>query len=261
MPTWQRALVTGASSGIGEAFAERLAGDGTDLVVVARGADDLDAVADGLRRRHGITVEVLPADLVDDDGRAIVAGRLAADERPVDLLVNNAGVTASGAFHDADLDRQLRQIELNVSALVALTHAALPGMRARGRGAVLNVSSLTAYQPYPYGAVYGATKAFVNSFSVAVHTEVAPDGVSVLAVCPGFTRTNLQTSAGISRTPVPDRLWLQPDDVARDGLAALDRGRALRVVGVPYRAWAAAMRVVPGGWAAKLIARGARHRT
>lgn len=261
MSDWQRALVTGASSGIGAAFARRLAGAGSDLVLVARSADRLADDAEVLRTRHGVAVEVIAADVTDHAQVDAVVRRLQAVDQPIDLLVNNAGIGASGAFDQTDLDRALDQIDLNVVALVRLTHAALPGMRARRRGGVINVSSLSALQPYPYGAVYGASKAFVNSFSAALHAEARDDGVSVLAVCPGFTRTNFQAAAGIAHTPIPDWMWLEPTAVVDDALTALAAGRPRRVVGRPYRVWAAATRVLPQATVSRLLARAGRHRT
>jgi hypothetical protein len=255
MSDWHRALVTGASRGIGEAFARRLAADGADLVLVARSGAQLEQLATELRRSHGIDVEVLVADLGTSDGCAAVERRLTDTAAPVDLLVNNAGIGGNGAFDALDRDRAVQQVELNVLAPVRLTHAALQGMRARSRGGVINVSSLSGLQPYPYGAVYGASKTFLNHFSAAVHTETADAGVRVLALCPGFTRTQHQQDAGISRTPIPDALWLRPEQVVDDGLAALRAGRTRRVVGLPYRLWAALLRVLPAPLVQRLLAR------
>jgi len=261
MPEWRRALVTGASSGIGEAFARRLAADGTDLVLVARGREALERVADDLRARHGVTVEVLATDLASADGCAPVMDRLRDADSAVDLLVNNAGMGTSGLFGEVDLDRELALIDLNITALVRLTHAAVVGMRARRYGGVINISSLSSFQPYPNGANYGASKAYVTSFSKAIHTELEGSGVRVLALCPGFTRTSYHDAAGIRRTPIPDRLWLRPDEVAAEGLAALRTGRSVRVVGVAYRAWAGLTKVVPDVLIRRLLVRAGGNRT
>lgn len=260
MPDWQRALVTGASSGIGEAFARRLAADGADLVLVARSGEALERLAADLRAAHHVGVEVLAADLATDGGRAPVIERLDDDTAPVDLLVNNAGIGTSGAFGEIPVDRELALVELNVAALVALTHAAVPAMRRHGRGGVVNVSSLSGFQPYPFGATYGASKAFVTSFSKALHTELSGSGVRVLAVCPGFTRTNFQASAGISRTPIPDWLWLQPAEVADEALAALAAGRSVRVPGRAFKLWAGITKVVPDVVLRRALAGAGRHR-
>ncbi|HSK90756.1 MAG TPA: SDR family oxidoreductase [Euzebyales bacterium] len=261
MPEWQRALVTGASSGIGEAFAQQLAARRSNLVLVARDGERLEKLAVALRGAHGVTVDVLPADLTTDDGTRAVRERLEDDAEPVDLLVNNAGVGTSGAFGDVPLERELRLIRLNVTAVVELAHAAVAAMKRRRHGGVLNVSSLSALQPYPFGATYGASKAFVNSFSKALATEAGGHGVKVLALCPGFTRTGFQRSAGISRTPIPDWLWLQPEQVAREGLAALRAGRSIRVVGPAFRAWAALTKVVPDVVIRRALAGAGKHRT
>lgn len=261
MPEWERALVTGASSGIGEAFARRLAADGTDLVLVARGRGGLERVADDVRDHHGVTVEILAADLGTAPGCAPVMERLRDAGAPIDLLINNAGIGISGLFGEVDLDRELALIDLNIAALVRLTHAAVGGMRERGHGGLINVSSVASLQPYPNGANYGASKAYVTSFSKAIHTELDGSGVRVLALCPGFTRTSYHHAAGIRRTPIPDRLWLRPDEVAAEGLAALRAGRAVRVVGTAYKAWAGVTKIVPDVLLRRLLARAGRNRT
>ncbi|TYB43227.1 SDR family NAD(P)-dependent oxidoreductase [Actinomadura chibensis] len=232
---YRTALVTGASSGIGESFARVLAARGTDLVIVARRTGLLDDLARELVERYRVAVEVLAADLTDLAQRAEVEGRLRAD--PVELLVNNAGHGAFGAFADTPLNDHLAQVELNVTALVRLTHAALPGMVERRRGGVLNVASMSGFAPSPGSATYGATKAYVASFSESLHSEVAGKGVHVTALCPGFTRTEDDVPSNI--------LWLRRDDVARAGLEAVSAGRALCIPGVQYKAAFPALRLVP----------------
>ncbi|MBW8484473.1 SDR family oxidoreductase [Actinomadura sp. PM05-2] len=232
---FRTALVTGASSGIGESFARILAARGTDLVVVARRADLLDRLARDLVERHRVAVEVIAADLTDPAARGEVAERLRAGA--VELLVNNAGYGAFGAFAELDLDDQLQEIELNVTALVRLTHAALPAMLERGRGGVLNVASMAGFAPSPGSATYGATKAYVASFSESLHAEVAGRGVHVTALCPGFTRTDEEQGAGL--------LWTRRADVAAAGLDAVAAGRALCVPGLQYKAALPALRVLP----------------
>ena len=261
MSEWQRALVTGASSGIGAAFARRLAVEGTHLVLVARGSDDLERLAAELRATHGISAEVLPADLTAATDRKAVRDRLGADDEPVDLLINNAGIGTSGAFGEIPLEREVALVQLNVTAVVELAHAAVAAMRARGRGGVINVSSLSGLQPYPHGANYGASKAYVISLSKALSTELSGHGVKVLALCPGFTRTSFQRSAGISRTPIPGWLWLTPEQVAREGLSALRRGRSIRVVGAAFRVWAGLTKVVPDVLLRRALASAGAHRT
>lgn len=235
MPRWSTALVTGASSGIGRAVAVRLAADGVDLVVVARRRALLDALADELSAAHGVGVEVLVADVTDPAQLAEVEARLGADASPVDLLVNNAGLGAQGDFADIPLDWQEGQIRLNVLAPVRLSHAALQGMLARGHGGILNVSSIAGLQPMPHVATYAATKAYLSSFSHALHEEVRHHGVTVTALLPGFTRTEFHEAAGMSRSVVPGRAWMSADTVARAGLRAVGRGRAQCVPGLGYR--------------------------
>ncbi|MEV0668015.1 SDR family NAD(P)-dependent oxidoreductase [Actinomadura luteofluorescens] len=232
---YRTALVTGASSGIGESFARLLAGRGTDLVIVARRSERLDGLARELVERYRVAVEVMAADLTDPERRAEIEGRLRAE--PVELLVNNAGYGAFGAFAELPVDDHLAQIELNVAALVRLTHAALPGMIARGRGGVLNVASMAGFAPSPGSATYGATKAYVASFSESLHSEVAAKGVHVTALCPGFTRTDDDVPSNL--------LWLRREDVARAGLEAVATGRALCVPGMQYKAALPALRLVP----------------
>jgi uncharacterized protein len=191
---YTRALITGASSGIGEALARELAARHVDLVLVARSADRLAELADELHRAHDVDVELLPADLTDDDGLQAVEARLRQVDAPIDLLVNNAGVGQVGDFVDLDVDGAQQQIELNILAPVRLAHAALPGLRDRG-GGILNVSSISANQPVPRMATYAATKAFLTSWSESLHEELRGSGVHVTALAPGFTRTGFVDAA------------------------------------------------------------------
>ena len=242
MTRWPVALVTGASSGIGRAIAVQLAADGSDLIVVARRRDRLEELADELRAAHGVTVDVLVADVTEADQLAIVEERLRAG---VDLLVNNAGVGGQGAFAEIPVDRQDSQIRLNVLAPVRLTHAALEHMLPRGRGGILNVSSLAGLQPMPYVATYAATKAYLSTFSNALHEEVRGQGVSVTNLLPGFTTTEFHGVAGINRSIVPRLAWMKADNVARAGLRAVARGRAQCVPGLGYRILAGISSLTP----------------
>lgn len=243
---WASALVTGASSGIGEAFARQLAAAHTDLVLVARRADKLADLAEELAER-GVRVEVLAADLTDLADRAQVGDRLADPDRPIDLLVNNAGRGAAGDFADGDLGAYRDVVELNVGALVELSHHAAVAMRARQRGWILNVSSLGGHAPGPGFAVYSATKAFVTSFSESLHEELRGDGVGVTVVCPGATRTEFGAVAGTGDggADLPEPLWQTADEVAAEGLAATAAGKAVRVTGALNRATAALSTVLP----------------
>ncbi|HEV7887854.1 MAG TPA: SDR family oxidoreductase [Acidimicrobiales bacterium] len=225
MPT---ALVTGASSGIGLAFARKLAATGHDLVIVARSKDKLDELADEVR----VNVEVLPADLTDPAQVANVEARLTDASRPVDLLVNNAGSGTNGLFADTPIDVLDREVALDVIAPMRLTHAALPGMIARGSGGILNVASIAAFQAGPLNAVYSASKAFVLYLSEAVHEEARKSGVHVTVLCPGATRTEFQQRGGFTAGKMPDFLWDQPETVVAHALKALARNQAVCVPGV-----------------------------
>ena len=239
---FRRALVTGASAGIGEQFAHILGDAGVACVVVARRGDRLRELA---ARYPGF--EVLEADLQSDDGIAAVAERIAADTDPVDLLVNNAGFGTSGPFHETEVDRATGQIDLNVRALVALTHGAVNTFRARGGGHILNVSSVASFQASPNMAVYAATKSFVTSFSEAVHEENRAHNVKVSALCPGFVATEFQAvSGGADRfTRTPRLLWLKADDVARAGLDGVVKNRAIVVPGWQYATLPAVSKLTP----------------
>ena len=248
--TWERALVTGASEGIGEAFARELARRGCDVVAVARRRRRLEKLAAELSAQHGVDMEVLPADLTDPEAIAAVEARLETDGAPIDLLVNNAGgASQQRPFLELDRERLAGDAALNALALLRLTHAAAQAMARRGCGHVINVSAGIAFYPLPGAAAYGASKAFVNSLSEALHYELRDRGVRVTAVCPGFTRTGVQQRLGMNVDWVPERLWMEPHDVAVAGLRAAARGRpvsSLSGVGalnalagrhLPHRVW------------------------
>jgi len=243
----ERVLVTGASSGIGAAFARALAARGDDLVVVARDADRLDALAVEVRERDGVVCEVLAADLTDRAALEGVAARVSDEASPIDLLVNNAGFGTSGRFASLPLEPEQREIELNVVALHRLTHAALVPMVPRGHGGVINISSIGGYQPGPGFATYSATKAFVSSFTQAIHEELSGTGVKAMVVCPGLTRTEFQARAGADEIRrLPDFLWQEADEVASSALRDYERGRAVSVPGPLNLATAAFAAVIPG---------------
>jgi short-subunit dehydrogenase len=248
MPT---ALVTGASSGIGLAFARRLAATGHDLVVVARSEDKLKELATELR----VDVEVLPADLTDPEQLAAVEARCADTARPIDVLVNNAGKGTYGHFADVSLEDIEHEITLDVLAVVRLTHAALPGMVARGSGGILNVASIAAFQPGPKNAIYSASKAFVLSFTEALHEEVKPQGVHVSVVCPGATRTEFQQRGGFVGGKLPDFVWDTPESVADQALRALSRNHAVLVPGLSNKIVTFSNRLSPRSLVRKVSAR------
>src|SRR5688572_519480 len=197
MPT---ALVTGASAGIGAAFVRRLGRDGFDLVLVARDATRLATLADEVGAAHGVRTEVLPADLATDEGVAAVEERLSRDAEPVDLLVNNAGFGHRGRFLDVPVTDEVTMLRVHVEAVLRLTTAAVRGMRSRGRGGVVNVASVAAFCPR---GTYGASKAWVVSFSEAVRQDLAGTGVNVLALCPGFTHSEFHGRAGMDMSWIP----------------------------------------------------------
>jgi short-subunit dehydrogenase len=252
------ALVTGASSGIGAAFAAALAARGNDLVVVARRADLLADLAARLRDVHGTVTEVVGADLATDAGIDAVAERLDDPGRPIELLINNAGVGSMGRFWELSLERETAEISLNVVAVVRLTHAALGPMVARGSGGVINVSSVSAYQPVPTHATYGATKAFVSSFTNAVHEELRGTGVKAMVLAPGYTRTGFQ-SEGFDPKRLPAFAWQTAEEVVAIAMKAYDRGRAVCITGAFNLALAAASSTVPAGVTRRVAGRVTRR--
>jgi short-subunit dehydrogenase len=241
-------------------MALQLAAEGTDLVVVARDTERLDALAKEIAEAgSAVTVEVLGADLADPQQLATVEARLADAERPVDLLVNNAGFGTYGNFADLPIDAEEREIRVNVVAVVRLAHAALAPMRARGRGTVLNVSSVAGLQATPNNATYGATKAFVASFSEALHEENRDGGVRVSMVLPGFTRTEFQTRAGIEGRKIPSIAWQDAAACARQALDAARAGKPFFVPGVLNKTMAAMTDVLPRGLTRSVAARLSRR--
>ena len=245
------ALVTGATVGIGASFARQLAGRGYDLVLVARDAARLESSATQLRS-YGVRVEVLPADLASDEGCARVEWRCGEG---LDLLVNNAGLGTKGAFHEVDRDEEEHMLRLNVRAVMRLTHAALPPMIEQGSGAIVNVSSVAGFSPGGRAATYSASKAWVTNFSESLHMQYAGSGVRVLALAPGFTRTEFHDRAEMDVSGIPERLWLDADDVVRTALSDLDRGRSLSVPGAQYKVMVAATRLLPSSVQRSLVRR------
>ena len=231
MPT---AVITGATAGIGAAFVEPLRSRGYDLVVVARDGDRL--------RRQVPDAEVISADLSTDDGCAVVEKRLAEG---VDLLVNNAGRGLNAPFDASSLDDQLGLLDLNVRAVLRLAHAALPPMLAHGSGAILNISSVAGFSAGVRGATYSASKAWVTNFSESLDLQYRHRGVRCVAVCPGFTRTEFHDRAEMDMSGVPARLWLSTEQVVREALRDLDRGRSVSVAGPQYKAIVAATKLLP----------------
>jgi short-subunit dehydrogenase len=245
------ALITGASMGIGEAFADALAERGYDLALVARSGPALEAIAARLRAAHDVSAEPFVADLEDRAAVEAVSGAVEARFGHVDLLINNAGYGAHGPFETIGAERNAGEIRLNVEALVALTSRFAPAMLARGSGGIINLASTAAFQPVPYMAVYGATKAFVLSFSEALAEEFRGRGVRVLALCPGATRTNFFKTAGEGAQVGRFRT---SEAVVRTGLRAYDRGRSFVIDGTANRLLAFSPRLAPRGLVARLAA-------
>jgi short-subunit dehydrogenase len=239
MPT---ALITGATSGIGAAFARRLAADGQDLVIVARDADRLKTTADQLHRTYGVQVQVLAADLTDRDQLLSVERRLADPEQPVDLLVNNAGFSLRKPFVANDVADEERMLDILVRAVLRLTHAALPGMIGRGRGAVINVSSVAGFNPR---GTYSAAKAWVTNFSESLAFRLRGTGVQVMALCPGFVRTEFHQRMELDMSGLPRWMWLDVDEVVAEALQDLKRGRSLSIPSARYKVLTALSRHAP----------------
>jgi short-subunit dehydrogenase len=238
------ALVTGSTVGIGAAFARALAAEGSDLVLVARDAARLESVAAELRDRYRVAVEVLPADLTDREASRAVEARLAEADRPVDVLVNNAGMGLKGRFWETELADQERMLALNCTAVLRLTRAALRVMVPRGAGDVLIVSSTAGFAPGSRGT-YAATKAWATAFAEATSGQVAPYGVRLSVVAPGFVHTEFHQRAGLDMSRLPAALWLQPDRVVADALRDHRAGKVVSVPGVQYKVIVAASRLVP----------------
>jgi short-subunit dehydrogenase len=243
--TTRTALVTGASSGIGAAFARRLAAEKYGLVVVARDLDRLTATAESLRAEHGAPVEVITADLGTDAGCEVVATRLQDPARPIDLLVNNAGLSLNTSFLRSTVEKETQLLSLNVHAVMRLTLAALPGMVDRKRGEIINVSSVSGFGAAMPGSTYPASKAWVTNFSESVALSVARFGVRVMALCPGYVRTNFHERAGINMSKTPGVLWLDADKLVQEALRDLRRGKVVSVPTWRYKVAVFALRHLP----------------
>ena len=235
------ALVTGASSGIGETFAQELANRQYNLVLVARSQDKLQQLAQQLEKDHQIQTEVIPQNLAEPNAPQTLFDTITAKGINIDLLINNAGFGDYGLFANSSLARQLEMIQLNISAIVALTHLFLTPMRQQGEGGIINVSSIAAFQPIPYMSIYAATKAFVLNFSEAMWEENKDAGVTVTCVCPGPTETEFFIKANFpnSITESSQQNYTSPEEVVKAALNAFEQKQA---------------NIVPGGFPNQLIA-------
>jgi len=240
------ALVTGASAGIGAEFARQLAARGHDLVLVARDAARLDGLAVKFRERYGVTVEVLAADLLEPSGLARVEDRIAAADRPVEVLVNNAGFGLHTDFDLNPVDDELRLLELLVTVPMRLAHAALPRMIVRRSGTIINVSSIAAYAPL---TTYSAAKAWLHTFSRWANAYYRPAGITVTALAPGFVRTEFHARMDVTRESMaPSWMWLDVEPLVRAALRAADRGRAVSIPSLKYKFISLAARALPMGF-------------
>ena len=244
------ALITGASSGIGKAFAESLAAKGANLILVARSGDKLKSLASQIKKQFKVTAEVIVADLSDPKtpSKIFLAAKKMGHE--VDVLINNAGFGTRGSFHTLSVDHEHEEIMLNVAAVVQLTHLFLPSMVRKKKGIIINVSSTAAFQPVPYMAVYGATKAFVLSFSEALWAENRKQGIHVLALCPGETETNFQKVVGNDQ-PIRGRKR-STESVVQTALKALEHGKSCAIDGAANYFLANLARFVPRQFLAKM---------
>ncbi len=236
------ALITGASSGIGAAFARRLARDGYDLVLVSRRKNVLDTLAEELHQRHGITAQSLAADLANADAVKIVEKRIAATET-LSMLINNAGFGIDGNLVDVDIQDLLDMVQVHNAAGVCLARAALPGMVARRYGSIINVASLAGLMPLP-GNLYSPTKAFLVALSETLHLELQGSGVRVQALCPGFTHTGFHDAAGVDKSSLNGYSWMQAEDVVDESLRALGRDDVVCIPGTANRLFTA-LRLLP----------------
>jgi len=248
-------LITGASSGIGEAFARRLAGKMHNLVLVARSEDKLRDLCDELAEKHRITATYVAADLAEDGSDRKVFDETQRQGVEVDWLINNAGFGSMGDFATLDHEKELQMIRLNISALVALTHIYLPGMRERKSGTIINVSSAAGFQPVPFMATYAATKSFVTAFTEAIAEENRPYGIQILALCPGSTKTNFFEASNIERA-LQVKGQETVEDVVDTAMSAVGTGRSKIVSGWANWFVATAGNFVPNSLITKVVGKG-----
>src|SRR5215213_8192956 len=251
-------LITGASSGIGAAFARKLAARGRNVLLVARSEDKLIALCNELGRLTSIRAQYVALDLQQPDGAAQLFEETKKRELEIEMLINNAGVGSMGDFTKLDLDRELEMVQLNVRALVDLTHRFIGPMRERKRGTIVNVASTAAFQGVPYMATYAATKAFVLSFSEALGEENRSHGIHVMALCPGVTETNFFEAAKIDRPPM--RVAQTPEQVVETALSAMRRGRSHVISGWANYLMTESERLVPRSLIARVAAKALRSR-
>ena len=242
MPDMRTALVTGATSGIGHAFCRELAEQGYDLVIVARHRARLENVSDELRARYAVNVEILAADLSQRAQLQRVADRLADRDRPINMLVNNAGFGMSRSFLKGELADEEAMLDVLCRAVLVLSHAGALSMKERGRGHVINVSSVAGFVPT---GTYGAAKAWVTAFTESLAQELSGSGVSATALCPGFTHTDFHERADVDVSRLPRVLWLEADTLVRDCLEDVKAGKVISVPGLQYKVIAGVAQLMP----------------
>jgi short-subunit dehydrogenase len=249
--TYRTALITGASAGMGAEFARQLAAAGTNLILVARRKEKLDALAAELTERQGVVVEVLQADLASPDGIEVVRGRIASADA-LDLLINNAGFGGAGPFSKSDVGYDLGMVHVQIDAAVTLSRAALDGMVSRGRGAIINVASVAAFSAVS-GPMYGGCKAFLVKFSEGLQYELEDKGVRIQALCPGMTHTEFHDVIKMDKSTVPAFMWMSATDVVRISLRTLGRRKVVCIPGLKNRLVSAPMRCAPTAWLLRKI--------
>jgi short-subunit dehydrogenase len=252
MPT---ALITGATAGLGAEFARQLAATRYDLVLVARDTGRLESTRAELSAKYGVGVEVLPADLTTDAGCDAVVARISDVQHPIDMLINNAGFGMYKVFGTGDIADEERQLDLNVRAVLRLSHAAVRAMTGRNSGQIVNVSSVAGFVPRGSNATYSASKAYVTMFSEALAVQLQGTGVTATAICPGFTHTEFHERANADMSHVPDRMWLDADLVVREGLADVAKGKPISVPSRQYKTLVTATRSLPRPLLRKIMAR------
>lgn len=248
-----RALVTGASSGLGDQFARQLAAQGADLIITARSQDKLDALAQGLMGKHDIDVQVIAQDLAKPGGALELCQKVDALNLPVDHLINNAGYGSSSRFYECDLENETRMVRLNSEAVITLARHFLPGMVQRKTGGVLSVASVAGMPPMPYLATYGATKAFVVSWTAGVAEELRGTGVHVSALCPGPVPTGFQETAGVGIDGADKLLVLSAEETVRRGLKAYGKNKTIFIPGAMNKAGMWGVKFTPRALAAKVV--------
>ena len=256
-PARKRALITGASSGIGEEFARQLAERGNDLILVARRKDRMETIATEIKAANPVNIEIIEADLSTAEGVAATRARI--DQGDISLLVNNAGFGINGVFGETPLERELEELDLNIRALTILSYAAIQQMKPKKTGTIINVGSTGSYQPVPYMSTYAATKAYVLYFSEGLHEEAKHYGVTVTCLCPGGTRTEFQDVAGVDEKKLPRGSFMGTAPVVKAALDGAKAGSAIVVPGMMNKATANLHRVFPRFAVRKIAGRIFKH--